>query len=195
MRLNAEVLMRMGTALLTCCAMGFALVVPASAHIPHPEEVPLYEGTDGPYVLEIVAVPFTGHLHVTVMFEPGRQEPLPYQPEVYVSAEPDGDGERVGPDEAILETFTPTHDYSTTLNPDTEGPWTVFVDITSDAGEEVSLALPITLRDPGDGIPMTAVLTGLGLAAPVAWLVWSGLRDRRRKRGSRAKTHAAAAGR
>ncbi|MEX2430681.1 MAG: hypothetical protein WD645_02025 [Dehalococcoidia bacterium] len=167
--------------LILVCLAALALPWPAAAHVAHPDDVELFLGTEGPYAMRIVAVPYVGYLHVTVIFTPDNSGSLPQEPAVGVSATPDAEaGTPVGPVAAQLEPLTSAPEYSATLDAPTEGPWTVFVEVTSVEGD-ASLALPVALRQP-PGVPLSAVLTGLGLLIPVLWLLWGAVRDRRRRR-------------
>ena len=154
----------------------------AQAHGRHAGEVELFRGVRGPYDVRVSAVPFVGFLEVIVTFEPdGEGAPLAYAPRVLVSVS--NATAMLGPETAARVFPSVAHDYSATLEPEEPGEWEVVIDIDSDLGTQ-RVRHTLTVVRSG-GFPWTALLAGLGIVLPVAWLALQPRRGRRRRPSKR----------
>ena len=142
---------------------------PVDAHDRHPGSIELFRGPSGPYDLRVTAVPLVDFLEVTVTFDPANPDaPLDYNPRVVISAE--GEGARLGPDTAVRPFGVTANEYTATFEPHAPGEWLLVVSIDSEAGD-TTLALPVAVVR-GAGFPWMALIAGLGLVLPIAWLIF-----------------------
>ena len=142
---------------------------PAGAHDRHPGSIELFRGPSGPYDLRVTAVPLVDFLEVTVTFDPANPDaPLDYNPRVVISAE--GQGAHLGPTTAVRPFGVTSNEYTATFEPHAPGEWLLVVSIDSEAGD-VTLALPVAVVR-GAGFPWIALIAGLGLVLPIAWLIF-----------------------
>lgn len=150
----------------------------AQAHGRHAGEINLFRGVKGPYDVLVSAVPFVGFLEVIVTFEPGGEgAQLGYAPRVLVSVS--NGTTTLGPKAAARVLLSTVNDYSATFEPEAAGEWTVVIGIDSELGNQ-QLRQGVTVIRSG-GFPWPALLAGLGIVLPIAWLALKPPRGRRRR--------------